>query len=243
MKYFACLFFFFLVFTSCDSDDPCFGKSGKTIFKTIELPAFNQIDISKGFTVEIIESTESKIEISSYENYISNLDFKVFNNQLFLSNLMSCSLFHSYEIAKVRIYTPTLNSIKSRTQLKVSSVGILKFPELYIVSSIDGEASSSFDLKVENNVLKIEDNQMAWFKIEGSSKRFEVNLYGGSGRVNAESFLAYDCSFFQRSNNDILIRVENSLNGTIYATGNVVLFNKPREVNVDQKYKGKLIYN
>ena len=242
MKYFSFMFLVLLIFTSCDSDNPCFGKSGEHKFKTMQLSSFNEIDIPKGFTVEIIESTESKIEINSYENYLPNLDFKVSNNVLIMTNEMSCSLLHTYEIAKVRIYTPTLKSIKSRTQLKVSSVGVLTFPELFIITSVEDGASSYFDLNISNEVLKIEDNQIGFFMISGKTNWFDVSLFGGNGRVEAQDFKAFDCSIFHRSSNDVFLHVENKLSGTIYTTGNLYLYSKPNEVDVKEIYKGKLIY-
>lgn len=242
MKYFLYLFFVFLIFTSCKNDDSCFSKSGDSVSQTLELPSFDVVDIPKGISVEIIDSDESKIEIESKENYMSNLNFQVQDSQLIMTNAMSCSMLHSYEIAKVRIYTPTLKKIISRTQLKVSSIGILRFPELFVITSIEDGASSEIDLKVDNNVLRIEDNLVGYFKLAGKTKWLHIALYGGNGRVDAQDLQTYDATFFQRSNNDILLNVENKLNGTIYATGNVILFSHPNEVDVIQKYKGKLIY-
>lgn len=242
MKYFVYLVFVFLIFTSCNNGDSCFSNSGDSVTQTLGLPSFDVIDIPKGFTVEIIESSQSKIEIESKENYLSNLDFQVQDSQLTMTNSMSCSMFHSYEIAKIRIYTPTLKKIISRTQLKVSSVGTLRFPELFVITSIEDGASSSIDLNIDNNVLRIEDNQVGYFKISGKTTWLDIALYGGNGRVEAQNLNAFDCTLFQRSNNDILIRPENKLAGTIYATGNVISFSKPNEVDVKEMYKGKLIY-
>lgn len=242
MKYIIYLFFVLLIFTSCNNGDSCFTKAGDSVSQTLELPIFDIIDIPKGFTVEVVESTESKIEIHSNENYLSNLDFRVQDGQLIMTNSMSCSMLHGYEIAKVRIYTPTLKKIISRTQLKVSSIGVLKFPELYVITSVDEGASSSIELNIDNLVLQIEDSQIGYFKITGKTNWFNIMLYGGSGRVEAQNFRAYDCTFFQRSNNDIMIYPENKLTGIIYSTGNVVSYNHPTEVEVKEIYKGKLIY-
>lgn len=242
MKYFVYLFFVSLIFTSCNTKDSCFAKAGDQVTQTIGLPSFDVIDIPQGFTVEIIESIDSKIEIESKENYLSNLDFQVNDSQLMMTNAMSCSMFHSYEIAKVRIYTPTLKKIISRTQLRVSSVGTLKFPELYVITSVDTGASSEIDLKVDNAILRIEDNQVGFFKISGKTIWLDIALYGGNGRVEAQDLYAQDCTFFQRSSNDIFVRPEKKLSGTIYATGNVFSYTKPIEVDVKEMYKGKLIY-
>ncbi|WP_177761093.1 GIN domain-containing protein [Flavobacterium sp. I3-2] len=242
MKHFLFILLVVTTFSSCTKEGSCFSDSGNSVSKTLSLSAFDVIDIPKGFTVEIIESNESKIEIDSKESYLANLDFQIQNNQLTITNSMSCSMLHSYEIAKVRIYTPTLKKIISRTQLKVSSVGILRFPELTIITSSDEGASSKVDLQIENNVLRVEDNQVGYFKISGKTIWLDIAFYGGSGRLEAQNLEAFDCTFFQRSNNDILVKAENKLSGTIYATGNVIVFNKPNEVDVTEKYKGKLIY-
>lgn len=89
----------------------------------------------------------------------------------------------------------------------------------------------------------LEDNQIAYYKLSGKTRLFSANLYGGNGRVEAQNLIADDIEIFHRSNNDTLLNPVNSLKGTIYATGNVILYSNPKEVYVVQKYTGKVIYS
>lgn len=243
MKKLLCYCVVFLTLISCGDNDSCLEKSGDAVFETIELASFSKIDIPKGVAVELVESSESKIEITSKENYLPNLDFKILNDELVVRNNSNCSMLHDYKLATLRIYTPTLSKIVSRTQFEVSSVGILHFPELFVITSLEEEsASSKINLEIDNHTFKIEDNQVGYFKISGRTIWFDVALYGGNGRVEAQDLVTKDCTFYQRSNNDILVQANNKLVGTIYSVGNILVFNKPDTVEVTQKYTGKLIY-
>ena len=53
---------------------------------------------------------------------------------------------------------------------------------------------------------------------------------------------AQNVYFFQRSSNDIMVAPQQSVSGTIYSTGNVVLKNVPASIDVVQLYTGQIIY-
>lgn len=244
MKLVLSLVVIFFLVISCQDSDSCLQQSGDSISKTLTLESFDEIDIPKGVSVEIIDANEYRIEINSKENYYSNLNFQVLNNQLIIKNEMSCSMLHDYKIASIKIFTPTLSKIISRTQFEVSSVGVLHYPNLELITSLETESASSvFNLNVNNQVLRIIDNQVGYFKIQGKTVWLDIALYGGNGKVDAKNLSAYDCTFFQRSNNDILVNASNKLQGTIYSVGNVQVYSVPDSVEVVQKYTGKLIYN
>lgn len=232
-----------LLLISCQDDNSCLKSAGKAVEKSIWVPSFKNVKIDAGISVEIIQSNTYKVEISSYENRIDQISVNVVENNLLLTNGNSCTLTHRYKAASIKIYTPTLEKIFSNTQFDVYSEKVLTYPDLFIITSINQKnASSSFRLNIDNQKLTIEDNQVGYFQIKGKTDLFDVKLYGGNSRVEAQNLISNKVTFFHRSNNDILLNVINKLEGTIYATGNVVLYNQPEEIDVTQKYTGKIIY-
>lgn len=230
---------------ACQEDGSCLKSAGKAAEKSILVNSFKNIKIDAGLSVEIIPDDVYKVEIFSYENRIDHIDAVVANEELILTNNNNCNLIHRYKAATIKVYTPTLEKIFSNTQFEVYSEKVLTYPELYLISSMsEKNASSSYRFKIDNQKLIIEDNQIAYYQLSGKTRLFNARLYGGNGRVEAQNLIADDVEIFHRSNNDMLLKPLNSLKGTLYATGNVILYSNPKEVYVVQKYTGKIIiYN
>ena len=237
------VFLMFLIF-GCSSEDGCFSKKGDAVTKIETLAGFHTIDIPMNVAVEIIPNNESKLEIHSFENRISALSFSVKDSVLIITNEVSCEMLKSYETAVLKIHTPTLKLIKSRTQFKVYSNDTLRFPDLYLYTSIPNEesASTEFDFKINNKKITIEDNQVGMFHLRGKTDLFHVQLYGANGMVKAENLNAKTVDVYHRSNQNIHLFAKNKIQGTIASIGNIYLYNKPDTVQINRLYKGDVIY-
>ena len=77
----------------------------------------------------------------------------------------------------------------------------------------------------------------------GAANNLNINLIIGDGRFEVESLVAQDVSIVQRSTNDILVNPQQSLLGSILSTGNVISFNQPPIVDVEETFTGRLIFN
>jgi len=86
-------------------------------------------------------------------------------------------------------------------------------------------------------------NGIAYFKLKGSSANLNVFIAAGDSRVEAASLLVQNVTFNHRGSNDILINPQESLRGTIRGTGDVRSYNRPDIVEVQEIYKGKLIFD
>lgn len=236
----------FLVFIilGCSGEDACFSKKGDAVIEENSVSAFHTIDIPMNVSAEIIPSSQYKLEIHSFKNRIAAINFSVSDSVLTIKNEISCSMLKSYETAILKIYTPTLKRINSRTQFRVFSNDTLRFPDLYLYSSIPKEesASTNFDLKINNKKLTIEDNQVGVFRLKGKTDLFYVQLYGANGMVKAEQFIAKTVDVYHRSNQNIHLFAKNKLQGTIASVGNIYLYNKPDTVQINRLYKGDVVY-
>lgn len=228
----------------CAGEDACFSKKGNPVTHINTLNGFHTLDIPMNVSVEIIPSNEYKIEIQSYENRIGALSFKINDSVLIIKNEISCELLKSYETAVLKVYSPTLKRINSRTQFKVFSKEPLLYPDLYLLTSIPNEASASttFDLIINNNSVTVEDNQVGYFNLTGKTRLLDVQLYGANGIVMAEHLMSQNIKIYHRSNQDIHLYPVSKIEGTIFSVGNAYLYNKPDTVQVTKLYTGSILY-
>lgn len=234
----------FLVLIACSGEDSCFSPKGTEVTEKQLVYGFHTIDIPMNVTVEIIPSDEYKIEIHSFSNRINALSFLVKDSILTIKNEVNCSMLKSYETAFLKVYTPILKEIHSRTQFKVFSKDTLRFPELFLYSSIPNEKSASthFELKINNQKVTIEDNQVGYFDLSGKTAMLNIGFYGANSVLQAKALKAAHIKVYHRSNQNIHLFPITKLEGTIASVGHIFLYNKPDTLDVNRLYSGEIFF-
>ena len=97
-----------------------------------------------------------------------------------------------------------------------------------------------FDLNVEN--LNIIVNGITYFKLRGAITNFNVQIAAGDSRIEAQNMTSESIVIDHRGTNDLFINPQQSLEGVIRGTGDVISSNRPAEVMVDELFKGRLIF-
>ncbi len=64
----------------------------------------------------------------------------------------------------------------------------------------------------------------------------------GDSRFEGQNFKAQNVTVSHVSSNDLLIHPVQIIKGTIHSTGDLILYNKPPVVEVDEQSVGKLIF-
>jgi len=233
-----------LIIAGCSGEDACFSKKGNAITQQHQLQGFHTVDIPMNVSAEIIPDSEYRLEIDSYENRIGAISFVVKDSVLTIQNNVSCELLKGYETAVLKIHMPTLKRINSRTQFSVYSNDTLRFPDLYLLTSIPEEesASTTFDFKINNQKITVEDNQVGLFLLKGKTDILDVKLYGANGSVDAKLLNAKTVLSYHRSNQNIHVFAKNKLEGVIASVGNIYVYNKPDTVKIERLYTGDVVY-
>ncbi len=235
----------FWLFSSCDTDSgvDCFKKQGRIITDRAEVEEFSKISISKGIELYIKQAEEYKVRVEAGKNFIDDIKFFVEDGELFIKDNSNCQMLRNYHPAKVYVSTPKLENIYSSSQYNISSEGVLKFPKLQLQSGLVSETPSGiYNLQIENEELKIQDNVSAVYQIQGKTNNLEVWFWGQNGRFEGENLKAKEIQVYHRSANDMFVYPLNKISGTIRLTGNVVLKNIPSEIEVEELSTGKLIF-
>ena len=236
------------VFFSCDSEDAgdCLQTAGGIVKVTVDVPNFNEIVVHENVELIVIDGPTQKVEIETGENLLNDIRVEVIDKQLVLNNDNNCNFFRGYNLTKVYVTSPDINTIRNASELNVSSIGALTYPSLYLRSAgEDGVFLSvgDFNLTIENDNVIIVSNGIANFYIDGHTDKLNVIFSDGDTRFEGQNFIVKNITLRNVSSNDILLHPTESVSGTIHSTGDVILYNTPPLVDVEELSVGKLIYN
>lgn len=236
------LFIIFQGFISCGEDMPeCFRNAGDTVTYEIPVEDFSSVHISQGIEL-VIQQGETNVTVETGENIKEYIYANVIDGELRLTNRNNCNWVRDYNITTVYVTAPQLEKIYSASQFAVKSDGVLSYPSLSLQSGIFSEtASGTFELEVDMQYLTVEDNQSAYYIIRGNVENLSVNFYAGDCRFEGSNLTAQKVQVFHRSSNDIVVKPQQEITGTIYSTGNLILKNEPPVIDVEQLYTGNLI--
>lgn len=240
---------FSLVLLGCNSENAgnCFQTAGDIIKNEVEIPIFDKVVVHARIELIITQGDTQKVVIESGENLLNDITFEVIDNTLILKNYNTCNFIREYDNTKVYITVPNLTRIRNASEYPISSNGTLTFPTIQLVSIGDKEVYlpiGDFHLTIQNESLAISSNGNSNFYIKGTTTNLDLNFFDFcDSRFEGTALITQNINFSQISSNDMLIYPVKSLKGTIYSTGDVILFNTPELIEVDEiSNHGKLIF-
>ena len=237
-----------LFITACNTENApdCFKAEGTILQTEIDVTPFSKILVNKKIQLFIEEGPEHEVIVETGENILVDIDIKVTDNILSLTNNIGCNFVRDYGITKVYVKAPNIEEIRNNSSLTVFSIGVLTYPNLFLLSE-DHENEEFYtngdfilDLEVEN--LKITANGFSNFFLTGSATKAEIGLYSGNSRVEAADFLIQKLIVFHRSTNKMIVNPQESIIGEIRSLGDVISKNEPPLVDVTEYYTGTLIF-
>lgn len=248
MKKILTTFYIFLLL-SCNSENApdCFQDEGELIKTEVNLANFSKITVFEKVALVLKQGDVQKVEVETGKYLFEEVTAIVEGDRLILRNENGCNFFREYGLTTVYVTSPNISEIRSSTGLPIKSDGILGFPRLQLYSesftepeteTTDGE----FDLEVNTQNLSIVVNGIAYFKLRGNTESLIVNVAAGDSRIEAESLISSNVNLNHRGTNDILINPQVSISGVIRGTGDVVSFNRPANIDVEELYTGRLIF-
>lgn len=238
-----------IVFSGCDSEDAgdCFQKSGEILQNEIQVEAFTEIMVFDKIKLFIEQGPEQKVVIETGENLMNEVSAEVMDGRLILMNENRCNLVRDYEITKIYVTLPDLTYLRHAGNIPLESIGTLELESLWLVSenqALDPEIHTNgdfnLDLKVEN--LRITNDNYSNFFLSGSVQNANFFFAAGDGRLEARDLIVQNYEVFHRGTNKLIINPQQSLKGDIYSYGDIISVNKPPVVDVEEHFRGKLIF-
>lgn len=248
MKKLIYISIFFTIF-ACNSENAgdCFQTTGEIIQQEITVSTFYKILVNRDIELILKEGAEQKVVIETGKNLLNDVEAVVVDGRLILTDNNSCNYVRSYGITKIYVTAPNITEIRSSTQYDISSDGVLTYPSLTILaedySAPDTFTNGDFRLEIDNNSFYAVFNNLSNCFISGKTNTLEVTLASGTSRFEAQNLIAQNVDFWNRSSNDIIVNPQQSVTGKISGTGNVICITLPAFVDVQELYKGRLIFN
>ena len=243
---------FLFIITSCGISEDCFKGNGKQITQSFPLENFTKIKVYDGVGLVVKEGPNYEVKITTSDNIIDNLDVKLEVDMLVVKDNSSCNIARDYGLTKVYVTVPDGTNfpliqeleLHSKTEQKIQSEGILHstIVRLFSIDLSDGAGTGDFFINVDNSQLVVESNNVSNFYINGHSEELLLNIYFGNGRFYGAALEAENISVFHRGSNDMIVYPVQKIEGIISATGNVVLKNVPPVIDVEEVFRGRLIY-
>ncbi|HLV38104.1 head GIN domain-containing protein [Xanthomarina sp.] len=233
---------------SCDSEDAidCFQKSGEIIIQEIDVADFEQIFVNRNIELILKEAPETKVLVETGKNLLNDVEVVVVNNQLRVVDNNSCNYVRDYVPTKIYVSAPNISQIRSSTQYDILSDGVLSYNNLSLLSEdfvAEGDFTmGDFRLEVQVNNLSITSNNLSSFYISGETINLTVGFYSGTGRFEGANLIAQNVTISHRGSNDMIVNPQQVLKGVLRGVGNLISKNNPPIVEIEQLYKGQLIF-
>jgi hypothetical protein len=246
--YISTILILILGLNSCKVDfGECF-KDGERIKTTIDLNAepFSSIIVYDDVKLIVKHDSTFNAKIDYLENRIDDINLEVKDGVLEIKNSNKCNLIKSPKYATVTISAPNLSSIRNSSIFSVKSEGVLKYEDLAIIvedwNSDVYNNVGDFDLQIENKKLKIVANGFSDIILKGSTDYLGITFASFYISLDAREFTVKDVNVLHRSAKDIIIGPSNSIKGKITSSGNIILTTRPAIVEIEETYRGKVIY-
>lgn len=238
-----------LILLGCDTEDApgCIKKAGTISSEVIEVPPFEEIIVYERVKLFIKQGPVQSVEIETGENLRKNVSARVENNRLSIRDENSCNLIRDYGITKVTVTIPDLTWLQNSSGSAIESIGVLKLEALWLRSvnqerdpAIHTDGDFILELDVEN--LRITNDNISNYFLSGKVENFNAFFAAGDARLEAGNLMVQRFDIFHRGTNKMIINPQESLQGEIRSTGDVISKNRPPIVRVKEFYTGKLIF-
>lgn len=238
-----------LMFFGCNSESApdCLQNSGELVRMEVSVADFSKITVFEKVALVLKQGDTQKIEIETGEFLFEEVSAEVEGDRLILRNENGCNLFRDYGITTVYVTSQNITEIRSSTGLAIKSDGVLAYPflELFSESVIVPEALTTdgeFDLELDSRSVSVVVNGITYFKFRGASENLSLIIASGDSRIEAQNMEVQNIFLNHRGTNDMFVNPQESIRGVIRGNGDVISSNLPPTVEVEEIYKGRLIF-
>ena len=243
---------FYLITTililSCEGENlgDCFQKPGAIIQKEIAVDNFDKILVNRDIELIIKDGTDQQVVIETGENLLNDVTANVLSGKLILTDNNTCNYVRDYGITKVYVTAPNIREIRSSTQYDIKSEGVLRYPDLTILSedfsAPNSFTNANFKLQIDNNSFTVVFNNLSNCFISGKTNNLNITLASGTSRFEGRYLEAQNIQLWNRSSNDMIVNPIQQIKGKINGVGDVIAVNTQGLIEVEELYKGRLIF-
>ncbi len=239
--------FVIILLASCNSENApdCFQNSGDIITQEFAVTPFTKITVFENVEMIISEAPDYKVTVATGEFLMSDIEVKVEGDRLKLYDNNGCNLTRDYGITKIYVEAPNVDEIRSSTGLTIRSNGVLTYPSLKLLSEDDSgdfTRSGNFEIGVANQNVSVTVNALSTPTISGTTYKLTLFYASGDSRFEGRYLIAQEVNIFHRGTNDITVNPQVKLSANLISTGNVISVNTPADLDIQEQYIGRVIF-
>ena len=219
--------------------------SSSKITKQIALQDFDTIEVNPLIQLKIYDDTINKMTVKVSEDVLKNIDYKVVNRKLVLTNHTDCLIENKDAIAYITLNVDDINCLIANTDKKITSGNIWQFNQLSLICENNQTGTNNiadFDLDVHVNRLNVLANGTSIFNISGTCKHLFVGFYGVDPIFNGQNLISQKIRIYQRSDADMHLFPVQEITGDLFGYGDVYLYNRPSVINIVEHYAGHIYF-
>ncbi len=245
----VCMLSIFLGVAGCNGDHvtDCLQNAGDQVRERVEVSPFTKITVHPNVELILKQGDQTEVIVETGEYLRNEVVVEVNDGRLELWDNNDCNFTRDYNLTKIYVTAPNITEIRSNTGFAISSDGLLVYENLTLLSESFSDpeldtTSGTFDLELQLENLNIVSNGLAYFKLRGTTERFNIQFAAGDARLEAAEMVAGEIVLNHRGTNDMFLNPQTSITGTIIGTGDVFCQSRPPLVEVSEMYRGRLIF-
>ena len=241
-------------FTSCD-EGKCIKGIGDRVTRQLDLQDFHSITSSGDFDITFEQADEQRVEVTSYQNIIDDLELDVVNGTWDIE-LEKNRCYKNTDI-EIRIWVPEIRSLESDGSIdivinsfeglqnldidcsgsgRIFQTGVLDIQNRF---SMNSTGSTDLTAHVNAQLVDIDITGSGNVKLQGTTvhEKFDIS---GSGDIDAFNLEADTTDIDISGSGDIEVTVNDQLDVRISGSGNVRYMGNP-SINSNVTGSGSLI--
>jgi len=211
---------------------PSISGNGHVTTETRDITDFNQIKVSTGLPVVLVQSDHEQVTIEADENLHDVIRTELKRKEL---NIFTDERIRKYRRLKITIQFTDLNELHSSAGAKITSDGILHVREL----STSASSGSNQILTINTRDFEGRTSSGANIIVDGKSQRVKLRASSGSN-LKAGALKAESCEADASSGANIQLEVNRKFDGEASSGGNIFYSGNPTSVSIDTSSGGKI---
>lgn len=199
---------------------------------TKDIGSFNKVSVYDRISVELIPSSENKVEISGDRQN----DVELVNKNGNLKVKMKLKKLLDGEEIQAKVYFTDLNSIDLSEGSFVTSDEVIKVG----IFEINTKEGAEVRLKLDTDKASIRAVTGAKVKVSGTSRILTLTS-GTGGIIAAENLNAEDVTAKITTGGEIDLRASKTVDAAVRAGGSITIYGKPASISQKTTLGGSII--
>ncbi|HRH67764.1 MAG TPA: head GIN domain-containing protein [Bacteroidia bacterium] len=210
--HFTILFLVVVLFSSCKKQ---LNGSGQFTTEQRNLPAFTKVELDENFRVNLVQDSESFIEMYGEDNILPEIETEVLAGRLTI-RFIDYRQHYDHNGVTLTVHSPSFNTVDLRGSGNMVSRGILSGPVMNVRLSGSGVVDLALDTMDVRTALSGSGNIL----LMGVSLNAEHQI-SGSGDIRSYNLTSIDTRVAISGSGDCEVSAYDHLDVTISGSGNV----------------------